>query len=179
MENYESFVERMIELHTFASLPSVLLIDDFDAYINDYKDNEISQDLHKARLCSLILDTMNSCARILKIDVSNDIIWSMKNKIYLCLYIFILLFYIQKNTKKNLFKKKKKFIFICFRYTYVPGLFPEWMIFVHIQYTLLIFGMWRMKKKVIPYFYKNICRKLLQNNTHRIDIANSKMEREC
>lgn len=63
----------MIELHTFASLPSVLLIDDFDAYINDYKETEISQDLHIARICSLILDTMNSCARILKINVSNDI----------------------------------------------------------------------------------------------------------
>ena len=83
MENYESFIERMIELHTFASLPSVLLIDDFDAYINDYKESEISQDLHIARICSLIFDTMNSCARILKINVSNDITWSNKEKIFI------------------------------------------------------------------------------------------------
>ncbi|KAK1125576.1 hypothetical protein K0M31_005936 [Melipona bicolor] len=69
LADYEALVDRLVELHTFASLPSVLLIDDFDAYTTNYKESEMSQDVHFARTCSLILDTMNSCARILKTNV--------------------------------------------------------------------------------------------------------------
>ncbi|XP_029032210.2 uncharacterized protein LOC114871009 [Osmia bicornis bicornis] len=69
LENYEALIERLVELHTFVTLPSVLLIDDFDAYANDYQKNDVSQDVHISRMCSLILDTMNSCSRILKNSV--------------------------------------------------------------------------------------------------------------
>lgn len=72
LENYETLMERLIELHTFATLPSVLLIDDFDTYINDYKESEVTYDLHIAKTCSTILDTMNSCSRILKTNVSKN-----------------------------------------------------------------------------------------------------------
>ncbi|XP_043801637.1 uncharacterized protein LOC122719682 [Apis laboriosa] len=85
LKNYESLVERMIELHTFACLPSILLIDDFDTYIDDYKESEISRDLHIARICSLILDTMNSCARILKINVY-ICAWSFSGMNDICTY---------------------------------------------------------------------------------------------
>ncbi|CAK9803578.1 hypothetical protein ANTPLA_LOCUS3700 [Anthophora plagiata] len=69
LENYKALAERLVELHTFATLPSVILIDDFDTYTNDYKESEVTQDVHIARTCSLILDTMNACARILKTNV--------------------------------------------------------------------------------------------------------------
>lgn len=69
LADYEALVDRLVELHTFTSLPSVLLIDDFDAYTTNYKESEMSQDVHFARTCSLILDTMNSCARILETNV--------------------------------------------------------------------------------------------------------------
>lgn len=73
LEDYEALVEQLVELHTFASLPSVLLIDDFDTYIAGYKESGMTQDVHIAKTCSLILDTMNSCARILKNNVSTDV----------------------------------------------------------------------------------------------------------
>ncbi|KZC12102.1 hypothetical protein WN55_03183, partial [Dufourea novaeangliae] len=66
LENYEALMGRLVELHTFATLPSVLLIDDLDAYIKDYKSTEAMQDLHIAKTCAMILDTMNACSRILK-----------------------------------------------------------------------------------------------------------------
>ncbi|XP_076248063.1 uncharacterized protein LOC143187726 [Calliopsis andreniformis] len=69
LENYEALVERLVELHTFATLPSVLLIDDFDEYVKEYEKSKTMRDVHVAKMCSLILDTMNSCARILKMSV--------------------------------------------------------------------------------------------------------------
>lgn len=69
LEDYKALAKLLIQLHTFATLPSVLLIDDFDVYTGSYKESEVLQDVHTARTCSLILDTMNSCAQILKINV--------------------------------------------------------------------------------------------------------------
>lgn len=69
LENYEALVERLVELHTFATLPSVLLIDDFDVYIDEHNESKSMRDVHIAKTCSLILDTMNTCARILKTSV--------------------------------------------------------------------------------------------------------------
>ncbi|XP_076297949.1 uncharacterized protein LOC143217488 [Lasioglossum baleicum] len=66
LENYEALVQKLTELHTFAILPSILLIDDMDAYIKDYGKTESMHDMHIAKTCALILDTMNSCSRILK-----------------------------------------------------------------------------------------------------------------
>ncbi|XP_078048338.1 uncharacterized protein LOC144475867 [Augochlora pura] len=70
LENYEAFVQELIRLHTFKILPSVLLIDDFDAYIKDYEKTETMYDAHIAKTCALILDTMNSCSRISNNTVS-------------------------------------------------------------------------------------------------------------
>ncbi|XP_012137879.2 uncharacterized protein LOC100883950 [Megachile rotundata] len=98
LENYEALIDRLVELHTFTTLPSVLLIDDFDTYANDYKETDAPQATHIAKLCSIILDAMNSCSRILKNSVyvcawsstaMNDIstymiyfqnIWNIKNE---------------------------------------------------------------------------------------------------
>ncbi|XP_076669036.1 uncharacterized protein LOC143369232 isoform X2 [Andrena cerasifolii] len=69
LEDYEALVERLVELHTFATLPSVLLIDDFDTYIDEHVKTKATREAHIARTCSVILDTMNSCGRILKTSV--------------------------------------------------------------------------------------------------------------
>ncbi|XP_054013104.1 uncharacterized protein LOC128894975 [Hylaeus anthracinus] len=69
LENYEALVKRLVELHTFATLPSVLLIDDFDTYVNVHEKTKAMENVHIAKTCSIILDTMNSCSRILKTNV--------------------------------------------------------------------------------------------------------------
>nr|XP_033322990.1 uncharacterized protein LOC117218587 [Megalopta genalis] len=75
LENYEALVQELVRLHTYAVLPSVLLIDDFDAYIEDYENTKSMRDAHVAKTCALILDTMNSCSRILK-NATRACIWS-------------------------------------------------------------------------------------------------------
>ncbi|XP_017763737.1 PREDICTED: uncharacterized protein LOC108553380 [Eufriesea mexicana] len=85
LKNYEALAQRLVELHTFASLPSVLLIDDFDTYVTGYKESEMTQDIHIAKTCSLILDTMNSCARILKYNVY-VCAWSSSGMNNICTY---------------------------------------------------------------------------------------------
>ncbi|XP_076636232.1 uncharacterized protein LOC143349130 [Colletes latitarsis] len=69
LENYEALVKRLVELHTFASIPSVLLIDNFDAYVNDYAKSKSMQNVHIGKTCAVILDTMNACSKILKTNV--------------------------------------------------------------------------------------------------------------
>ncbi|XP_033223906.1 uncharacterized protein LOC117177373 [Belonocnema kinseyi] len=68
LPNYETLVEQLVDLHSFASLPNVLLVDDLDNYIEDpgVKDK---REVHIARLCAILLDTMNACAVILKQNV--------------------------------------------------------------------------------------------------------------
>ncbi|XP_070162869.1 uncharacterized protein [Polyergus mexicanus] len=67
LPDYETFMEQLVKLHTYAAVPSVLLIDDLDNYIND---ESIKNDLfmHIARTCALISHSMNSCSRILKMN---------------------------------------------------------------------------------------------------------------
>ena len=62
-------IEQLVELHTFAVLPSVLLIDDLDAYVYDSAVAKSVLDVHIAKLCAIIHDSTNACARILKCPV--------------------------------------------------------------------------------------------------------------
>lgn len=69
LSNYESLAEQLVKLHTYAAVPSVLLIDDLDNYLNDdAAGNDASA--HIAKTCALIHHSMKSCARALKINVS-------------------------------------------------------------------------------------------------------------
>jgi len=63
-------VEQLFKLHTYAAVPSVLLIDDLDDYLLDDKapGNDDSR-IRIARICALILHSMKSCSRILKKNV--------------------------------------------------------------------------------------------------------------
>lgn len=75
LENHEALSKRLAELHTFATLPSVLLIDDFDVYINDRYLSQTARTMKIAATCALIYDTMHSCAKILDMTVSERIIF--------------------------------------------------------------------------------------------------------
>lgn len=66
---YETFIEQLVKLHTYAAVPSVLLIDDLDNYFNDEAVKNVSF-MHIARTCALISHSMKSCSRILKMNVS-------------------------------------------------------------------------------------------------------------
>ncbi|EFN69624.1 hypothetical protein EAG_03689 [Camponotus floridanus] len=65
---YETFIEQLVKLHTYAAVPSVLLIDDLDNYFNDEAVKNVSF-MHIARTCALISHSMKSCSRILKMNV--------------------------------------------------------------------------------------------------------------
>ncbi|XP_025156359.1 uncharacterized protein LOC105186076 isoform X1 [Harpegnathos saltator] len=68
LSDYESLAEQLVKLHTYAAVPSVLLIDDLDNYLNDdAAGNDASA--HIAKTCALIHHSMKSCARALKINV--------------------------------------------------------------------------------------------------------------
>lgn len=80
-------MEQLFKLHTYAAIPSVLLIEDLD----DYFDNEApgnDSSLHIARICAMILHSMNSCSRILKKNVRKPLYvvsYDNKNKFLLFL----------------------------------------------------------------------------------------------
>lgn len=67
LANYEDLINQLVEIHTFEIRPTVLLIDSLDAYIQDIPVKE--KEVHIARLCAIILDSMNACSRILKTQV--------------------------------------------------------------------------------------------------------------
>ncbi|GAB1864074.1 hypothetical protein CAJAP_05153 [Camponotus japonicus] len=68
LPDYETFIEQLVKLHTYAAVPSVLLIDDLDNYFNDEAVKNVSF-MHIARTCALISHSMKSCSRILKMNV--------------------------------------------------------------------------------------------------------------
>ncbi|XP_043481975.1 uncharacterized protein LOC122511037 isoform X2 [Leptopilina heterotoma] len=68
LSNYETLVEQLADLHRFASKPSVLILEDLDNYIQD-PDVKETKEVHIARLCALLVDTMNVCAAILQQQV--------------------------------------------------------------------------------------------------------------
>lgn len=72
-----------MKLHTYAAVPSVLLIDDLDNY---FTDETIKNDsvMHIARTCALIFHSMKSCSRILKMNVSEKLYIHNTNKFILC-----------------------------------------------------------------------------------------------
>ncbi|CAL1687606.1 unnamed protein product [Lasius platythorax] len=67
LPDYETLIEQLVKLHTYAAVPSVLLIDDLDNY---FTDETIKNDsvMHIARTCALIFHSMKSCSRILKMN---------------------------------------------------------------------------------------------------------------
>lgn len=67
LPDYETLIEQLVKLHTYAAVPSVLLIDDLDNYFNDESVKNLF--MHIARTCALISHSMNSCSRILKMNV--------------------------------------------------------------------------------------------------------------
>lgn len=73
LSDYEALVEQLVKLHTYAAIPSVLLIDDLDDYLDDLETAENNSNTHIARICALILHSMKSCSRILKKDVSEKL----------------------------------------------------------------------------------------------------------
>ncbi|XP_072750042.1 uncharacterized protein [Anoplolepis gracilipes] len=67
LPDYETLIEQLVKLHTYAAVPSVLLIDDLDNYFNEEAiKNDSFMDI--ARICALILHSMKSCSRILKMN---------------------------------------------------------------------------------------------------------------
>ncbi|XP_050448813.1 uncharacterized protein LOC126850148 isoform X2 [Cataglyphis hispanica] len=68
LPDYETLIEQLVKLHTYAAIPSILLIDDLDNYFND---ESVKNDsfMHIARTCALISHSMKSCSRILKMNV--------------------------------------------------------------------------------------------------------------
>lgn len=70
LSNYEALVEQLFKLHTYAAIPSVLLIDDLDDYFDNLETAGNDSSIHIAKICTLILHSMKSCSRILKKDVS-------------------------------------------------------------------------------------------------------------
>lgn len=71
LPDYETLIEQLVKLHTYAAVPSVLLIDDLDNYFNDESVKNLF--MHIARTCALISHSMNSCSRILKMNVSEEL----------------------------------------------------------------------------------------------------------
>lgn len=69
LSNYEALVEQLFKLHTYAAIPSVLLIDDLDDYFDNLETAGNDSSIHIAKICTLILHSMKSCSRILKKDV--------------------------------------------------------------------------------------------------------------
>ncbi|KAF7994993.1 hypothetical protein HCN44_004465 [Aphidius gifuensis] len=70
LSSYESLVEQLVNIHTFEVRPSVLLIDRLDTYIQ-IKDPKVKEqhEVHIARLCAIIHDSMNACSRLKKVQV--------------------------------------------------------------------------------------------------------------
>lgn len=66
-------MEQLFKLHTYAAVPSVLLIDDLDDYLDSLEVAGNDLNTHIARICALILHSMKSCSRILKKDVSDEL----------------------------------------------------------------------------------------------------------
>lgn len=104
MPDYETLIEQLVKLHTYAAVPSVLLIDDLDNYFND---ESIKNDsfMHIARTCALISHSMNSCSRILKMNVSEELY-----ALYILFYNMIFLSIIE-TFSKHYFKYFFKVIF--------------------------------------------------------------------
>lgn len=74
LPDYETLIEQLVKLHTYAAVPSVLLIDNLDNY---FTDEVVKNDsfMHIARTCALIFHSMKSCSRILKMNV-NVCVWT-------------------------------------------------------------------------------------------------------
>lgn len=119
LPNYESLVEQLVKLYIYAAVPSVLLIDDLDNYLNDEAiQNNLNERISK--ICALILHSMKSCSRVLEMNVSEKCcVYNERKSLFfflrtnLFLRTFIIRFVLRENrnycllhaTCKLLFKK--------------------------------------------------------------------------
>ncbi|XP_015184571.1 PREDICTED: uncharacterized protein LOC107070666 isoform X1 [Polistes dominula] len=81
LSDYKSLATQLAELHTFISLPTILLLDDIDHYIiNDdaTKKEDPCEEKTKMRIArtfSVIFDAINSCSRISN-TIVHACVWS-------------------------------------------------------------------------------------------------------
>lgn len=68
LSDYEAFGEQLLKLHTYAAVPSVLLINDLDDYFNEETAGSDSS-ANIAKTCALIFHSVNLCSRVTKINV--------------------------------------------------------------------------------------------------------------
>ncbi|XP_012279224.1 uncharacterized protein LOC105699086 isoform X2 [Orussus abietinus] len=68
LPNYEALMEQLVDLHKFEILPTVLIIDNLEHYASD-PSVKGHREIHIARMCTLILDSMNAVSKITNIDV--------------------------------------------------------------------------------------------------------------
>ncbi|XP_051162568.1 uncharacterized protein LOC127282400 [Leptopilina boulardi] len=104
VSNYEALVEQLVDVHTIAPPPSVLLVDDFDNYIHD-SDIKEKKEVHIARLCALLFDTMNTCAEILERKV--HIFISISSELNFIHQIYFNKFWTIEEENENIVKLKQ------------------------------------------------------------------------
>ncbi|XP_011160156.1 uncharacterized protein LOC105196104 [Solenopsis invicta] len=69
LSDYEALVEQLFKLHTYAAVPSVLLIDDLHDYLRNETSDNMDDSTRIARIYASILHSIKSCSRILKKNV--------------------------------------------------------------------------------------------------------------
>ncbi|KAH0549166.1 uncharacterized protein LOC123260913 [Cotesia glomerata] len=68
LETYDVLAEQLVDLHTFSKLPSLILVDNLDTYIKGVQNTEL-EDMHIAKLCAVLHDSVNACSRVKKCQV--------------------------------------------------------------------------------------------------------------
>lgn len=66
LKDYEALIELLVDLHSHHTRPGVVLIDKLDAYIDHPKVSEQMLNIHIAKLCAILHDTMNACSSVSK-----------------------------------------------------------------------------------------------------------------
>ncbi|XP_015116241.1 uncharacterized protein LOC107040613 [Diachasma alloeum] len=66
LKDYEALIELLVDLHSHHTRPGVLLVDQLDTYINHPKVTEQILNIHIAKLCAILHDTMNACSNVSK-----------------------------------------------------------------------------------------------------------------
>ncbi|XP_063989659.1 uncharacterized protein LOC135168946 [Diachasmimorpha longicaudata] len=64
LKDYEALIELLVDLHSHHTRPGVLLIDQLDTYINHPNVTEQLANIHIAKLCAILHDTMNACSNV-------------------------------------------------------------------------------------------------------------------
>ncbi|KAL0127548.1 hypothetical protein PUN28_003072 [Cardiocondyla obscurior] len=80
LSDYEALVGQLFKLHTYAAVPSVILIDSLDNYLNFGATKSDDSSTRIAKVCASILHSAKACSRVLKKNV-HVCIWSSSNLI--------------------------------------------------------------------------------------------------